>query len=413
MGQVVYTGTTSGNKDITANGSDSVTVSLSRSGSFPSSDYHVTKATLYLSKFYCYSTSKGIDLYLKGVRVNDSEMCGDEVTEKVGSDGMSTSYYSISQTWDLDDDADYEDVTSAKIVSRKHSASTTGVMNIRDGCQVKITVTYEEGSGDGGDDPDDGEGGGSGGTVDTSYCKPAENLQLSAYKSYGESVTLTWEHPHQITKVESMHVHTESSADGKTWKDANVYPIPNVLNSHIVTSDRNKPLYTYAYEVYPPATLWSWHRFYIRTSYTDKTVSSAYSKPLQYVAPINLLDYTDVPLVAGETPVKAVHMIELQTNINMLRESQNLPAYEFSEIVSERTSLADWSTHVAELRTALDETDKTHDAWIALDINQPRADIIEQLRSAVSEENVEGDVEVPWEPTIPPAQPPEEEVTNN
>lgn len=99
--------------------------------------------------------------------------------------------------------------------------------------------------------------------------------------------------------------------------------------------------------------------------------------------PPEFVPYTDPNPVAGETYVKAVHMTELQENVNRLRIAKGLTAYAFTAITAMQTSLAGWNAHVLEIRAALDEVSTEHDAWLALDVNRPRLDVLLQLRSMV------------------------------
>lgn len=104
---------------------------------------------------------------------------------------------------------------------------------------------------------------------------------------------------------------------------------------------------------------------------------------IDYALPQPLLPWTDKAIIAGETRVKAVHMTELQTNINRQREALALAAWPFATIRAGYTSLADWTAHVEEMRAAIDDAGTVHDGWITIDINSPSAAVIEQLRAAV------------------------------
>ena len=379
MGQVVYTGSISGNHNLNANGSDGVTVYLSRSGAFPAS-YTVTSATLYLSKFYCYSRSYGIDLYLNGERVNNSEMCGSEVTQKE-SNG-STSWYSISGTWNLSTGADYEDVSAADIVSRAHSASSTGVMNLRDGCQVKITVEYSEGSSGGGGNPGGGDNTGGGGNDSTLEHGDIVNLRLSANESTGEPVMLTWDLMRDLSEIQYIIVYCSVCDGAPPWNGGTNYLY--VQESARVDSDDVTAPISYALSVSPPTKVGQLYRYQVRTGVQGEWTSySEYSETLRLVRP-PITPYTDEPIIAGETRVKATHMLELQANINVIRKGAGLSEHAFNDIVAGRTGLSGWSGHVAELRNAIDEMDFEHEPWIAFDVNAPRADVIEQLRRVVA-----------------------------
>ena len=93
--------------------------------------------------------------------------------------------------------------------------------------------------------------------------------------------------------------------------------------------------------------------------------------------------FTDDPLAVDVTPVKALHMQELQARVATLRAFYGLPAYAFTTITAGETSLAGWTAHVMEIRAAVDEIGKAHENWLAITENKPRADVMQQLREVV------------------------------
>lgn len=99
--------------------------------------------------------------------------------------------------------------------------------------------------------------------------------------------------------------------------------------------------------------------------------------------PPDLVEYTDSNLVQGETYVKAVHMTELHTNVNLVRVARKFTEHEFASIVAMETSLAGWNNHVLEIRSAIDEMNIAHESWIVLAENYPRLDVLLQLRRVV------------------------------
>lgn len=111
---------------------------------------------------------------------------------------------------------------------------------------------------------------------------------------------------------------------------------------------------------------------------SDGTLSN-----ITFRGPGGLDDFTDSPLVAGETHVKALHMQELQDRANSMRDFYHLPAYNFTPITDGVTDLKDWTAHVNEVRAAVDEITRDHAAWITISANCPRADVIEQLRAVI------------------------------
>ena len=123
-------------------------------------------------------------------------------------------------------------------------------------------------------------------------------------------------------------------------------------------------------------------------------VSGAIARSFTYVVP----SWTDASLVAGDTPIKAVHMTELRAAINNVRAYYGMAAYSWGQaITAGATALAGWTSHVQEMRTAIeqiaalvngwDTASSTHNitlsAWIAIPQNTPSAAVIAQLRSVI------------------------------
>lgn len=108
-----------------------------------------------------------------------------------------------------------------------------------------------------------------------------------------------------------------------------------------------------------------------------------FSLEIDYTMPPELLPYTDPTLTPGETQIKAKHMQELRTNINLQRDGFGISPYPFATIRAGYTSLADWTAHVLEMRAAIDEIGVQHEDWLAISVNRPTAAVIEQLRRVV------------------------------
>ena len=109
------------------------------------------------------------------------------------------------------------------------------------------------------------------------------------------------------------------------------------------------------------------------------------SLEIDYLLPQELLPWTDSPIIAGVTPIKAVHMTELQTNILRQREALGLnETVLFSTVRAGYTSLAQWTAHVREMRGAIDDAGCTPPGgWLPIDVNRPTAAVMQQLREAV------------------------------
>ena len=176
--------------------------------------------------------------------------------------------------------------------------------------------------------------------------------------------------------VMGYDVQRRASTDGSSWGSWEVVPESPVTATKISVS--------------PPDTAGSYYQFRVRTR--GSAGSKYYSG---WVTSTNMLrrkwdafgTWTDDPLMVGETPIKALHMQELQSRVNTLRAFYGLGAYSFTTITAGTTSLAGWTTHVNQVRAAIEDvcsaSGKTHENWISFSINCPRADVIQQLRSVI------------------------------
>lgn len=206
-------------------------------------------------------------------------------------------------------------------------------------------------------------------------CTAPSGLKLSSTATTGLSVTLSWTAGKGGTHNDLSYyqIARAESSDGVNWGSHVVYK-SNVGN---VTS----------YSVPAPTSFGHHYRYYVRAvgaageGYTSSW--AACEQTLEKLRP-DMSTYTDPTLTAGETFVKAAHITELQTNINLLRASMGLSAYTFTAIRAGYTSLGGWSSHIAELRTAIDQITTNHATWLAITENKPRADVILQLRQVVA-----------------------------
>lgn len=160
--------------------------------------------------------------------------------------------------------------------------------------------------------------------------------------------------PFQFKCKTPSHTHSPSGFADYTYKD------------------KNSGFYYHEY-YFPHESVLSYSNIYLLIEY-----ESAYTPP-------ELIDYTDPNPVAGETYVKAVHMTELHTNVNLLRVAKKLEEYDFANIMALQTLLSNWNLCVIEIRTALDEISAEHEEWLVLGDNSPRLDVLLQLRRVVNE----------------------------
>lgn len=94
-------------------------------------------------------------------------------------------------------------------------------------------------------------------------------------------------------------------------------------------------------------------------------------------------NFTDNELIVSTTPIKAVHMTEIQDLVNIARDNAALARKTFSEIISGVTSLGEWTEHVTEIREAIDEFNSIHEDWIEIPVNKPTVAVMQQLRDVI------------------------------
>ena len=215
--------------------------------------------------------------------------------------------------------------------------------------------------------------------IDQPYtvCREPTSPKLSATLSR-DAVKLSWGAGSAGTNnsVTGYDVQRRESTDGNncgSWE--------NVPGSPVTTTEMN---------VSPPNTAGNYYQYQVRTR--GSAGSNYYSG---WVISINTLRrkwdafgaWTDDPLVAGETPIKALHMQELQSRVNTLYAFYGLGTYNFTTITAGTTSLAGWTTHVNQIRAAIEEvcnaSGKAHESWIPFSVNCPRADVMQQLRRVI------------------------------
>ena len=215
--------------------------------------------------------------------------------------------------------------------------------------------------------------------IDQPYtvCREPTSPKLSATLSR-DAVKLSWGAGSAGTNnsVTGYDVQRRESTDGNNWGSWE-----NVPGSPVTTTEMN---------VSPPNTAGNYYQYQVRTR--GSAGSNYYSG---WVISINTLRrkwdafgaWTDDPLVAGETPIKALHMQELQSRVNTLYAFYGLGTYNFTTITAGTTSLAGWTTHVNQIRAAIEEvcnaSGKAHESWIPFSVNCPRADVMQQLRRVI------------------------------
>ena len=100
---------------------------------------------------------------------------------------------------------------------------------------------------------------------------------------------------------------------------------------------------------------------------------------------VDIGSFTDTVLTPGVTLVKAVHITELQNAVNIIATIYGSQQFSFSEVVPYSESgcsyIKDWTSHITEIRNAIDSISSSHEDWIAIPENKPLASVIQQIRS--------------------------------
>lgn len=212
---------------------------------------------------------------------------------------------------------------------------------------------------------------------DFTHCKPPESCTLSTSVSVAP-VTLSWSVSEggDGNPVAHYDVQRCESADGVLFGSWSAVPDSPVASASMLVS--------------PPPIAGHVYKFRVRAvgsageAYASSWTESGNTLKTGHDA---LLPFTDAVLTANLTYVKAVHMTELQQNINLLLGWYGLPPSPFTQITDSQsgagTYLKDWTKHIEELRVAIDRISKEHDPWISISVNVPRADVVMQLRDIV------------------------------
>lgn len=202
------------------------------------------------------------------------------------------------------------------------------------------------------------------------YSAPSAptNVRISKCISTGENATLTWDAGSTGTNnpIAGYHIYYRDSSNGINWGNETLY-----ADAGNVTS----------YSVSPPAV--GYYRKYI--VYSIGTVSGSNSSGTVCYGSVYHYDgtFTDDPLVAGETHIKAVHMTELQELARIICACYDYFNISFDSITAGVTSIGKWSQHVNEIRQTIDNLGISHDDWIEITENRPTAEVMQQLRDVL------------------------------
>ena len=203
-----------------------------------------------------------------------------------------------------------------------------------------------------------------------SYSAPSAptNVRISKCISTGENATLTWDAGSAGTNnpIAGYHIYYRDSSDGINWGNETLYADAGNITS---------------YSVVPPA-IGSYRKYIV---YSIGTVSGSNSSGTVCYGSVYYYDgaFTDDPLVAGETRIKAVHMTELQELAGIICTCYDYFDISFNSITAGVTSIGNWSQHVNEIRQAIDDLGISHENWIEISENRPSVSVMAQLRNVL------------------------------
>lgn len=326
---------------------------------YPSYDSAVSNATclggeVIFSSFRGWGKSYYFVVYIDGEKafetreINDQNSTTHELTTYIDTDAS------------IDSDAILK-ATSGNIevvVIDNTSPLTDDVCSFRDGCEITINASYN---------------------YNYTDCGAPTSFSCSPTLTSG-TTKLSWSGAKAGTSnaISSYEIQYCESSDDKAWGS---WTALTTVTSSATSGTKS---------VSASDTHGNYRKFRIRTrgaagsSYYSDWKESSNTVRRDHAA---LDGFTDPTLTARSTPIKAIHMTELQERVNTLRTFYGLSAYGFSTITAGTTKLSDWSAHAGEIRSAIDEVcsvaGKTHDAWLDIPVNCPRVDVMEQLRRIV------------------------------
>ena len=299
---------------------------------------HVTSATLYISSYKTYISSA----YFNVIFGNNSGT----VVARTNNLADNSNVHSSTETLiNLNAALLTVKPTQMRIGVCRNSGSTSGnCANLRNGCTITLTINYE---------------------YDTTAVSAPTSVSLSSSTAApGAGVTLSWSGAKAGTNnaISGYHIYRRNTLVTTSYTHIASVTSTATSGSCTVTAPTVKGgKYTYAVYTLGAAGLNSG----AASSYPTLTAN---------------ISFTDPTLTMESTPIKAVHMTELQNQVKELLSYYGKSASTFTTITAGTTKLSGWSSHINELRTAYDKLGFTHDTWISIPTNCPNVAVMNQLR---------------------------------
>lgn len=307
----------------------------------PVSNAHVTSATLYISSYQVWITTAWLNVIYgtnSGTIVANTQLLH-----------KNSEAHSSTETLDnLTSTLLTASVSQMRLgVRNQNTSSTNTCVNVRNGCTITLTINYE---------------------YNTTACSPPTSVSVNKTNvAPGASVTLSWSGAKAGTSnaITGYHIYRRKTQTGGGYEHA--YSLDTTSTSGSIT-------------VTAPGAMGKQYEYQVYTI-GAAGLNSGPSPACTLTTAVS--DFTDPTLTSKKTPIKAIHMTELQQRVNGLRNYYGLSAYTFTPIVAGQTSLGAWNTHVRQIREAFDALGISHAAWIDVSVNCPTAAVMKQLRDIV------------------------------
>ena len=211
-------------------------------------------------------------------------------------------------------------------------------------------------------------------TKDYTRCIQPSFCALSANTSKVD-VTLSWgtSGNGDGNTFVGYEVQRSGSADRSTWNDWETI-VSKTTSTQISVSPPTASGYAYKFRVRGLGSVGdNYHSLFTE------------SDGFLMLGTVDIGSFTDTVLTPGVTLVKAVHITELQNAVNIIATIYGSQQFSFSEVVPYSESgcsyIKDWTSHITEIRNAIDSISSSHEDWIAIPENKPLASVIQQIRS--------------------------------
>lgn len=191
------------------------------------------------------------------------------------------------------------------------------------------------------------------------------NITRPYFFNINDTVSVYWEHAASAPKnpFKAYQIYEQTSTDGLTW------------GAETFMKETTDNVYTFVVSGSDYRRL----KIYVLGAANDELSKAIISPSVKMINS----NFTDAVLTAGDTPIKAIHMTELQNIalVGQLNITNTIPT--FTQIVPGITPLSDWTNHVMEIRNSIDKFNDCHLDWTPIVENCPTAAIIEELRQTL------------------------------